>query len=146
MIHSRNDLLFISMSAGPGQFVAGPTDCACACFGWADPATGLVTNVFGSPSQMLGFILPQYGNWARIYHWNGRRYVRSGMPVTLALRGEFWVRFMAGANFGDQVYANPLDGSAISGPLTGAVVTPWRVVTAAGAGELAVISTWRAFS
>lgn len=71
--------------------------------------------------------------------------LREGIVCTLHVRGNFWLKFAGGANYGDQVYASLTDGSAISGVSSGAVATPWTVVSNANAGRLALVSSTAIF-
>jgi hypothetical protein len=126
--------------AGGGFFVAGDDGLTVARFAWADPLTGRAANAYGADA-LLGFVQPVAGAYRRLSVENGVT-VRPGYPVTLFAAGDFYVRFDAGAQAGQPVYASLLDGSAISGQSDDAILTPWYVVTNCGPGETAVISTW----
>lgn len=141
-----------SLLAGPDAIVSGdPDGVAVARFGWADKTTGRATNTRTAPTQELGFVGPlsqPFAPWQarNIYRALGPNpIIRPGLPVTMYTRGDFWVRFPAGAVMGNRVYADPTDGTPISGPADGAELTPWTVVRSAGPGQLAIISTWSNF-
>lgn len=141
----------VNATAFPGALQAAPGDLIMGRFGWADLGTGTVANVRTSAEQRLGFVELQAGTWQRVYSVkqpNGRVvwFLRSGQPVTLAVRGDFWAKFAGGARAGDPVYASQVDGSAISGYAAGAELTPWAVETSCGANGLAIITTWASFS
>lgn len=190
-LRSRRDRNpFGSLLAGPGGLVAGG-DLILERFGWASQ-NGQVANVLGltadnaivtadstlytadgfAPGQVLGFILPEpIKRWDRLYsacdtYGERVQVLRSGGKVTLLSYGDVWVKFPAGAQIGNAVFANILDGTPISQPLTAdntiitaddtyltadndsviGQLTPWFVVTNAGAGEYALISTFPIFN
>lgn len=156
---------FASMCAGAGQLTAGANGVILGRFGFADPITGRVDNARTSALQQLGFVLPQWGTWQKLYCEANTWILREGLMVTLASRGDFWCRFAGGANAGQQVFANVSDGSAAAGILgpewtaDAAVVTAdsifytadgggyaptqWTVVTPVCPGGLGVISSWQ---
>jgi hypothetical protein len=146
--------------------VAGPDGVSLNRFGWLDPDTGEVSNIYEA-GALLGLILPQPYRYARngwnLAYWSaGALILRSGQMVTLAAQGDFWVRFAGGAMPGQQVWADINDGSAGAGAIPmwtadsntvtadsyytadGAmgVYTPWTVMTYAPPGAPALISSW----
>lgn len=130
-----------SVVGGPGQNVAGPDGLVMGRFGWVD-ANGIATNARTDASQRLGFVLRLYGTWQRVY-WDSRRwFLRAGLGAQILSRGDFWARFANGADAGQPVYADLLDGQCCSGQTADAELTPWAVVTSCGPNSLAVISTW----
>lgn len=129
--------------AGPDAIVAGdPDGLAVARFGWANMTTGRALNARNLSDDVQGWVLPTWGGWNRVYVSLGQRFVRPGLPVTLCTRGDFWARFDGGAIAGDRVYANLLDGSAISGYAINAEETPYTVEVGCAPGNLAIITTW----
>jgi hypothetical protein len=135
---SRNPYASLLSTAAPG-LVVGPTDIATGRFGWADPVTGEVSNTYtaGFP---IGIVIPRFGLWSLGYCQFGVWYVRSGKPITLAARGDFYVRFSNGAMIGQPVYADPLFGQAYTQDGGGYQLTTWMVITNAHAGGLGIIS------
>jgi len=141
-------------------------------FGWADLATGLVYSARQDPTNLLGFVYPTKRGWRRTYWDKTRRALvsRGGFELTLARAGDFWARFPQGAIPGQDVWANQTDGTLlalerqdltgwtadsvdVTADNTGATadggfgypgyeLTPWQVISYAGAGELAIITTW----
>lgn len=162
-----NNNPFASMLAGEGELAAGAAGVIVSRFAWADPITGQVSNTRMANGR-LGFVLPVWGPWTRIYCDAGLWILRSGQRITLAVKGDFWCRFMGGAAAGQKVYASTIDGSAVASdvePATwsadssvtadsdiyaadGAVyqLTGWRVTVQAPPGGLTVISPWSTFS
>lgn len=130
---------------GAVQPVAAPGGVIQGRFGWADPATGYVGNslVVNGP---LGIVVPLVGwraTWGRVFFDPTVCAVRQRqfLPATLGVGGPYWVRFEGGAFGGQPVYADHVDGHAISGQTVGASLTPWTVVTNCCPGGLAVINT-----
>lgn len=135
-----------SAPAGAGQFVAAPGGLIQGRFGWGDPSTGFVTNTPVAGAS-LGVVVPIMGwraTWGRVFFDPTvcAVRIRQGLPVTIMTNGPFWLRFAAGAVAGQRVYADNVDGHAISGN-TGSGITPtqWAVSTGCGPGGLAIVST-----
>jgi hypothetical protein len=126
--------------AQPGQ--AG---IAAGRFGWADPATGIVLNSRTTAEDQIGVVIPRRANWESCYVANGSRWLRSGYPVTVITAGAFWLRFLGGAFRGDPVYADTVDGHAVSGSAAGAELTKFFVTAGCSPGGLAQVSTWAHF-
>lgn len=126
---------------GPIAFRAGSDGLAVARFGWGDVVSGLVDNVRSNPAQVLAYVFPAVNGNSPVRVCRGVRFARPGVGVTLMRSGDYWVRFLGGAQAGQIVYASSVDGTAISGFTVGAEATPWFVVTNAAPGGLAIIST-----
>lgn len=125
--------------AGGGFFTSGDDGLIIAQFGWADPLTGKAGNLYNSDG-LLGLVAPVVGLRRRLSVDSVT--VRPGYPVTLFSAGDFYVRFAAGAEPGNRVYAAMLDGAAISGEADAAIATPWYTVSGCPPGGVAIISTW----
>lgn len=135
-----------TVCGGPaGSPRAGEHGVAVGRFAWMD-AAGITLNVRGSAQDLRGIALPQVGpgvDWRVMFYddvTNTFR-IRQGLPLSLLSKGNVWVRFPGGAVVGSPVYANVLDGSAISGYSVAGELTPWSVITPASPGQLAIIST-----
>jgi hypothetical protein len=153
------------VQAGAQALVAGPNGVTLGRFGYQEPSTGQVSSQRTTLTQRLGFVLPTYGTWNRLYCEEGVWILREGLGVTLASAGRLGCRFAGGALPGDPVYASWLDGSASTAPIIwtadSALVTADSLVTADGTaseltqfivetyappGCLAWISPWAVFS
>jgi len=154
---------FASGLSGPGTWRAGDGGLLQGRFGWGNPDTGLVLNIPSTPADALGVVIPlqsvnganggvvggpaAFGGPQARWTWQtwdkaARAWrLRAGLVVTLMSSGNFWLRFPSGASYGSRVYASPTDGSALSGPVGGAVQTPWFVCSEAGPGNLAMVSS-----
>lgn len=133
-------------TGGAQQFVAASGGLIQGRFGWADPSTGMAGNVpvAGAMIGVVGPVLGWRATWGRVFFdpsVNAVR-IRQGLPVTLYVAGPFWLRFPNGAVAGQQVYADNVDGHAVSGNIGGAItLTPWTVSTGCAPGGLAIVST-----
>lgn len=158
---------FASVLAGAGVPRSNSAGSIQGRFGWLNPASGLVNNTRVSAADALGVVVPFRslnganggvvgGPWGLAgpqAAWTWQFYdpavrafrVRPGLVVTLHAAGNFWLRFAAGALYGNPVYASLVDGQAISGPADDAELTPWFVCSIAPPGTLAMVSTTAIF-
>ena len=127
-----------SMLAGEGALVSGTDGVTVGVFAWAD-AEGKVSNKKTAGAR-IGFVhreqqasitayLAEYGN----------------QIITLAVAGDFWAHFPAGAEIGQNVFAKDTDGTlkaSAAATETGHTLTRFKVASKAAAGELAKITTW----
>lgn len=130
----------------PGSPRAGAGGAAVARFGWMSQA-GIVLNARNAVSDTQGLVLPftiPFADWRAVYFdevsctWR----IREGLNLSMLSQGTVWARFPFGAYAGQRVYANTLDGAPQAGDTLGGELTPWSAMSDAGAGELAIISTW----
>jgi hypothetical protein len=137
-----------------GSWVAAPGGTIAARFGWANPATGLVSNTRISAQDQIGIVLPNSSRGGVVGFGPSWRFfdpavqafrIRQGIGVTLIAAGPIWLRFAGGAIAGQPVYASLTDGSAISGAAANSELTRWVVASNAGPGALAVASTYAFF-
>jgi hypothetical protein len=145
---------FAAYIAGPGGVVAGPDGVALGIFGWVDPASLQVSNLFTSGFQ-LGFVLPVFNgwNWQRVYRqcppvpcsgaptlW----ILRPGLGCVIAVQGDFLTQFPEGAQAGAQVFADPATGLPYTSNPGGYIATPWTAMQGAGCNCSARISSFAA--
>jgi hypothetical protein len=157
---------FTSVTAGPGAPVSNKPGTIQGRFGWLNSASGQVNNTRVASDDVLGVVVPfrsinganggvvggsrgvagPYAAWSweffdpSIAPRGGLR-VRPGLVVTLHSGGNFWLRFAAGALYGNSVYASLVDGQAISGPADNTELTPFTVCSIASPGGLAIVSS-----
>jgi hypothetical protein len=138
-----------SVDAGEGALVAGvqpgQSGIAAGRFGWANPASGVVLNSRTTAQDQIGIVIPRRANWESCYLNAGSRWLRKGYQMTLISAGAFWLRFPGGAFRGDPVYADLVDGHAVSGIVSGAELTKFFVTCGCNPGALAQVSTWAKF-
>lgn len=134
------------VSPVPAGLRAGPGGVGIGRFGWAD-ANGTVRNARLSATDMLGLVIPDVpvnSDWRNVFFdivtctWR----IREGLPVTLLRNGQVWVKFVGGAQLSQPVYANLIDGRAISGYSVAGELTPWSVGSTVSAESMAIITTW----
>jgi hypothetical protein len=161
---------FRSVMTRPGGAVSNSPGTIQGRFGWYNDATRQVNNTRVAATDTLGIVVPYRSmspNGGVVggprglagpqasYTWefwddttppNGVLRIRPGLGVTLGASGNFWLRFQGGAIVGNPVYASLVDGSAISGIMTNAELTPWYVCTVARPGGLAIVSRTAVFA
>lgn len=141
-----------SVLAGPGALRAAPGGTLEGRFGWANPATGLVSNTRVTAADQIGIVTPyrnRSGQGVLGANWTWHTYdaaargfrIRQGLNVNLQAAGPVWARFAGGAYAGQIVYASLIDGTAISGETSDAEASPWVVSSNCDPGNLAIIST-----
>lgn len=158
---------FASALSGTGGLRAAPGGLLQGRFGFADPTTGLVTNAPVGASYTFGVVIPldsvnganggvvggpaRFGGRQAQFTWQtydreARAWrLRAGLVATLMPRGNFYLRFPGGANYGESVYASLVDGSAVSGDPTNAVLSAFKVCQPGGPGCLVIVSSTARF-
>lgn len=67
-------------------------------------------------------------------------------PLTVGIRGDYWVKTTTAAAIGQSVFAVTADGAIATGTaggtVTGATETPWKVLTTGAIGDMIKISNW----
>lgn len=131
--------------SGGGALVAGADGVIVGRFAYALNADGTVGNAKVANAR-IGFVgREQSGAMITAFLGSATMTVLAGYEVTLYNAGDFWGRFAAGATIGDKVYAVDADGTLASHAagtvVAGQTETNWYVQSAAGAGELAMISS-----
>jgi len=125
----------------------GQSGIAAGRFGWANPSTGIVVNTRVTAHDQIGVVIPRRVNWEAAYVSCGTRYIRTGYGVTVHTAGAFWLRFPAGAFRGDPVYANLIDGTAVSNVGTANTeLTKFFVTRGCNPGDLAQVSSFAGFT
>jgi|SRR5579863_2744867 len=157
---------FASVTAGPGAPRSNTPGTIQGRFGWLNSATSLVNNTRVASDDVRGVVIPfrsingvnggvvggprGLAGPTSAHTWQffdptiapcGGLRVRPGLVVTLHARGNFWLRFAAGALYGNAVYASLADGQAVSGPAANTEPTPFTVVSIAPPGGLAMVSS-----
>lgn len=123
--------------------MAGADGLTVGVFAWAD-ADGKVANKKGTGGR-IGFVHREMqASITEFLHESGNK-ILPGHMVTLAVGGDFWAHFPAGAEIGQNVFAKDTDGTlkaAAGATESGHTLTRFKVASKAGAGELAKITTW----
>jgi hypothetical protein len=158
---------FASVLAGPLAPRSSSPGTIQGRFGWLAP-DGLVYNARQTAQDSLGVVIPYrsmsgvnggvvggprgiagtQASWTWEF-WDpavGAFRARPGLVVTLHARGNFWLRFAAGAIYGNTVYASLADGTALSGPADNSEATPFTVCSEATPGSLGIVSSTAIFT
>jgi hypothetical protein len=100
-----------SVQAGPGALVAAVGGLRVGRFAWANPATGKLSNVYQTGSQLC-FVHREQQGIITEFLGKATELVVQGYPADGNTRGDFWAEFLLGATAGQKVYANALTGAA----------------------------------
>ena len=125
----------------PRGYIA-KTACKIGGFVWEDSTNAGQVNPSGS-GQPLGFAVREVNvpMGTNVAYTNE---VPVGATVTVAVAGDFYVAVTAAVTKGQKVFASTTDGSVKGGAagatVSGHVETGWVFDTAAGSGELAIIT------
>lgn len=115
-----------------GNFVFAGTDPEWQAKPGGDAPLGLVQRNISYPNYMITS--------------EGTLTVPAGSTLTIAVRGDFWVKTATAATVGQAVFADTTTGAISTGDaggtVSGAVETTWRVKTAGDAGGMIIISAW----
>jgi hypothetical protein len=130
---------FASIVAGPGALVAPAGGLLVGNFAWVGP-NGQVSQSYVAGYQ-VGFL--GRNQQALITQFLGRStmLVPEGFMVTLFNEGDFWAQFPAGATIGQNVYADPNDGTPLSGASAPTLGTGTATAGFTGDGTLVNTST-----
>ena len=125
----------------PRGFIAkAPVTAGCFC--WEDSTNAGKVNPSGS-GVPLGLVVREVNvpMGTNVAYTN---VVPAGSTATVAVAGDFWVVPTASVTKGQKVFASTTDGSVKGGAagatVSGHVETGWVFDTAAGSGELAIIT------
>jgi hypothetical protein len=132
------------LSADEAQYKAvATTGVKAGLWAWVDPVAGTATNVKGSLT-LGGVVLRENTATVLSPTESYSMTIRPGFEVNLYDGGDFWVRFPAGATIGQNVFAADATGifaSASATTLANHTLTPFKVASTAGNGELAKITS-----
>lgn len=134
---------YASMLAGEGALISGDDGVIVGLFAWADD-DGKVSNKKGSGGR-IGFVHREMQASITEFLAESSNRILPGQMVTLATGGDFWAHFSAGAEVGQNVFANDTDGTlkaSANDTESGHTLTRFKVASKAEAGELAKITTW----
>lgn len=131
---------------GDFKFIVGAAGLTAGRFAYADPLTGLVTNVIPAGKKPTGFVPTAFN--ARITTWaaESSMLIPAGREITLYTSGDWFVRAGLAAAVDNKVFAVLADGTISAGAagavIAGAVETEWYVRSSAAVGEIYKMGTW----
>lgn len=133
-----------SLLAGEAAIVAGTSGVTVGRFAWV--GNGVASNA--GATKPNGLVARE--NQSVITTWlaDGSNVIPKGLPVTLYVAGDFWVKTLSNASIGQKVFASLSTGEVktdtAGATVSGYIETNWVVASAASANELIKISTWGA--
>lgn len=126
----------------PINYVAGASGATVGTFCWAGSTAGVADGTgIGAPLGLVERVI-NYPNYD--VDSAGTMTVPAGFPLTVAVKGDYWIKAAAAAAVGADVYVNNTTGAITGASGDGYVaVTGWKFKTAAAAaGDMAIISNW----
>lgn len=100
---------FFSLVAGEGQLTAGDDGLTVGVFGFADMATGKVSNAYADGNR-IGFVIRNYNALITTYGAQSSMVIPAGHVVTLISNGDVFAK-CADATVGQKVLALKADGT-----------------------------------
>ena len=125
----------------PLNHLAGEGGATVGTFGWIQADGTVIDAGTTAPS---GFVerVQAYPNYTVTD--DGSLLIPQGFPVTLAVKGDYWVQTTQTAAVGGQVYVNQTTGAieATNSSGTNVAATGWLFKTAGEANDMVIISNW----
>ena len=125
----------------PVNPLAGEGGVAVGAFGWLQSDGTLTGSGSTAPS---GFVerVQAYPDYTLTS--TGSLLIPEHFPVTLAVRGDYWVQTSQSALAGGQVYVNQTTGAieATESSGTNVAATGWQFKTSGQANDMVIISNW----
>lgn len=123
---------------------AGAGGAAIGRFGWADP-NGVVSNARSSDQDQIGLIVNMCADWRGVY-WDeptGTWRIREGFNLTMIVGAPGFPTVLPnGGDWGQRIYADPIDGTPYAGFVAGLESTRWSVGSRQQIGGLFLLTTW----
>lgn len=111
-------------------------------FAWADQTNGIASGgYYGDASWKLGFVHRETQALIVPFLAPAELAIDAGQPTTLYDQGSFWTLFPLGANVGDKVFANYVDGSVYAAPAGTSTTDDTVTASLASTGILTVTAT-----
>jgi len=127
------------------NFVA-EADCTVGNFVFAGTDASYQAKPGAASGQPIGLVQRNLSYPNYTISSGGSLTVPAGYTLTIAVKGDFWVKTSSSASVGDAVFASLTDGSistaAPGSTVAGSVETAWRVKTAGAANDMVIISNW----
>ena len=127
----------------PINYVADASGVACGSFCWPGSADGTVSSTTTGTAAPLGFVerVINAPNFDPLD--DGTLVIPSGYPLTVAVKGDYWVKAADSVIAGATVYVDKTNGNIYGSTGTNNIaVTGWTFKTAGDAGDMVIISNW----
>lgn len=121
--------------------IAGEGGATVGTFGWIQADGTVIDTGSTAPSGFVERVIA-YPNY--LVTDDGTLLIPEGFPVTLAVKGDYWVQTTQTAAVGGQVYVNQTTGAieATNSSGTNVAATGWLFKTAGEANDMVIISNW----
>lgn len=127
----------------PINYVADASGVACGSFCWPGSVAGTVSGTTTGDAAPLGFVerVINAPNFAPLD--DGTLIIPEGYPLTVAVKGDYWVEAAATVTAGTAVYVDKTNGKIYGSAATNNIAASgWTFKTAASTGEMVIISNW----
>lgn len=133
----------------PAESPKAGEDVRCGRFVWLDASGRAAGGAAGAVStQPLGLVERVIDKFNYDLKSPGALTINNNSPLTVGMRGDYWVECAGAAAAGQKVFANTDDGAIAAGAagasMSGHVETAWTVVQGGPAGAVIKISNWSA--
>lgn len=127
----ENPIAAVDLPVGQFVFAVGNDPHKCTNVGTT------ASSVLGFAERVINYVLPEYDT-------AGSLTIPKGSAVTVAVRGDYWVKTADAAAVGDGVFALKADGSikVAATPPDNSVDTGWKVKKGGAVGDMIIISNW----
>lgn len=128
----------------PINFVAGQNGTQVGTFCWIDSSNpGAVDSTTSGADAPMGIVERVISAFMYDVTESGTLTVPAGQAVTVAVRGDYWVKTSETATVGGQVYVDKTNGNILSAVGSNGIACPgWVFKTAGDANEMVIISNW----
>lgn len=125
----------------PLNHLAGEGGATVGTFGWIQANGTVIDTGSTAPS---GFVERVQGYPNYTVTSAGTLLIPEGFPVTLAVKGDYWVKTTQKCTVGGQVYVNQTTGAieATNSSGTNVAATGWLFKMAGEANDMVIISNW----
>ena len=122
----------------PVNFVAGQNGTQVGTFCWVDGSNPGAVN-----STTSGIVERVISTYMYDMTESGTLTVPTGQGVTVAVRGDYWVKTTEAATVGGQVYVDKTNGNILAAVGSNGIACPgWIFRTAGDADDMVIISNW----
>ena len=125
----------------PLNHLAGEGGTTVGTFGWIQSDGTVIDTGSTVPSGFVERVI-EYPNYTVTD--DGSLLIPQGFPVTLAVKGDYWVQTTQACTVGGQVYVNKTTGAieATNSSGTNVAATGWLFKMAGEANDMVIISNW----
>lgn len=128
----------------PQNYVAGANGVSAGTFCWADTENdGVALGATETTNAPLGFVERVISTYLFDVTEGATLVVPEGQALTIAVRGDFYVKTTEACTAGGQVYVDKTNGNILAAAGSNGIAAPgWAFKKTADADEIVLISNW----